>query len=186
MNDNILSLQNGHLNFKRTTVINCWHINKNESDAMWRLYLKDNEGVAIQSTTEKVYKTIDEIPGIIGLSRIRYLNYERDIWYHPIEYPHWAYNTYTPILHKRIEFVHENEFRLFCEIKDAEDDDYYWDNQPNHKGKFIQLNLNTLIEKIYLPPTLDKITSLKIEKLSKDLGYNFSFINSKLSEEPWY
>jgi hypothetical protein len=82
--------------------------------------------------------------------------------------------------------VHENEFRLFCEIKDAIDDEYYWDNQPNPKGKSIQVNLNSLIEKIYLPPTIDKRTSLKIEQISKDLGYHFTFIESKLSNEPLY
>ncbi len=186
IDENILSLKNAHLNNKRITIINCWHINENESDAMWKLYLKDNEGVAIQTSSEKIYKTIDEIPEVVGLSKVRYLNYEKDIWFHAIEYPQWAYNDYSPFLHKRIEFLHENEFRLFFETKDALNDAHYWDNQPNHKGKLIKINLNSLIEKIYLPPTLDKITSFKIEQLSKDLGFNFLFKKSKLSEVPWY
>jgi hypothetical protein len=33
-----------HKYLKRSFIVNCWHINNNESDAMWRLYLKDNEG----------------------------------------------------------------------------------------------------------------------------------------------
>ncbi len=90
IDENILNLQKGHINFKRTTIINCWHKNKNESDAMWRLYLKDNEGVAIQSTTERVYKTIEEIPEVIGLSTVRYFDYDKDIWYHPTAYPNWG------------------------------------------------------------------------------------------------
>ncbi len=80
-----------------------------------------------------------------------------------------AYNSYSLIIHKRIEFVHENEFRLFCEVKEAIDNEYYWYNQPNAKGKFIQVNLNTLIEKIYVPPTIDEKSYLKIEHISKDL-----------------
>ena len=183
---NIRNLQEDHINFKRTTIINCWHVNSNESDAMWRLYLKDNEGVAIQSTTERIYKTIKEIPEVIGLSKVRYLNYEKDVWYHPVDYPNHAYSVYSPILHKRIEFTHENEFRLFCEINEAINNQSYWETQPNEKGKFIKVNLNTLIEKIYMPPTIDNTTYLKIEQISKDLGYNFIFCPSKLSVKAWY
>lgn len=186
INENISSLQEYHINLKRATIINCWHINKNESDAMWRLYLKDNEGVAIQSTTERIYNTIEVIPEVIGLSKVRYLDYETGFWYDPIQYPHWAYNSYSPIIHKRIEFVHENEFRLFCEVKEAIDNENYWDNQPNAKGKFIQVNLNTLIERIYLPPTIHEKSYLKIEQISKDLGYKFLFTRSKLSQEVLY
>lgn len=102
IDENIYSTQEMHKKFKRTTTINCWHINKNESDAMWRLYLKDKEGVAIQSTTERIYGTIEVIPEIIGLSKVRYLNYETDIWYHPEQYPHWAYCSYTPFWRKVI------------------------------------------------------------------------------------
>lgn len=42
------------------TAINCWHLNNHESAAMWRLYLKSNEGIAIQSTYEKVRATNDQ------------------------------------------------------------------------------------------------------------------------------
>jgi len=42
-----------HKKLRKSFVVNCWHTNnKGESDAMWRLYLKTNEGVAIQSTVE--------------------------------------------------------------------------------------------------------------------------------------
>src|ERR1700682_6410865 len=41
---------------RRYMAINCWHINPHESAAMWRLYLKSNEGISIQST----YKYLSE------------------------------------------------------------------------------------------------------------------------------
>lgn len=184
--ENIQILQSGHRKFKTKCIVNCWHINNSESDAMWKLYLKSNEGVAIQSTTERILKTIDEIPEIISLSKVRYLDYEKDIWYHPVKYPHIGYNTYSPLIHKRIEFVHENEFRLFHEVNEAYDDEYYWDRQRNNVGQLIPVNLISLIEKIYLPPTIDKKTSLAIEQLSKLHEYSFKFQKSKLSEEPFY
>ena len=36
--------------------VNCWHMNDFESAAMWRLYLKSNEGIAIQSTFRRLKK----------------------------------------------------------------------------------------------------------------------------------
>src|SRR5438034_230342 len=42
--ENIKGIQGLHQRFKRGVAVNCWQINETESDAMWRLYLKDNEG----------------------------------------------------------------------------------------------------------------------------------------------
>ena len=38
--------------------INCWHMNDHESAAMWKLYLKSNEGIAVQSTYETLRDSI--------------------------------------------------------------------------------------------------------------------------------
>lgn len=183
---NISGLKRFHQKLKRGTIINCWHINNNESNAMWQLYLKDNEGVAIQTTKEKLYKVIESVPEKIGLSKARYLNYETGRWYHAIDYPQRGYNFYIPLVHKRVEYQHENEFRLIHDIEDAVDSEDYWEQQPNYKGKFISVDILQLIEKVYLPPTVDSKAALKIEQISKDLGYNFLFEKSKLSNEPLY
>src|ERR1700683_2568059 len=60
--DNIAGISSLHRRFKSATVVNCWQINLNESDAMWRLYLKDNEGVAIQTTAAKMMAAIQSCP----------------------------------------------------------------------------------------------------------------------------
>lgn len=183
---NITGLKSLHQKLKRGTIINCWHINNTESNAMWQLYLKDNEGVAIQTSKEKLYKAIQAIPEKIGLSKVRYLNYETDKWYHATDYPQRGYNLYIPLIHKRVEFKHENEFRLIYDVQDAVDSDDYWEQQPNNKGKLISVDILELIEKIYLPPTIDPKAAFKIEQISKNLGYNFLFEKSKLSNEPLF
>ena len=33
--------------FRGVIGISCWHINQSESDAMWKLYLEKNEGIAV-------------------------------------------------------------------------------------------------------------------------------------------
>lgn len=183
---NISGMQATHQKFKRGAIVNCWHINKSESDAMWRLYLKSNDGVAIQSTKERIEKTIGNTIEEISLSKVRYLDYEKDIWYHNVNYPHKAYNLITPLFHKRIEFIHEQEFRLFILIQDAINNENYWGNEAIEKGKFIKVDLLSLIENVYLPPTIDKETQDKIISLSEGLGYKFKYLKSRLSSNPYY
>ncbi len=184
--ENIKGIQLRHQKFKRGVVVNCWHINETESDAMWRLYLKSNEGVAIQSTKERVENVIDKTAEEISLSKVRYLDYEKDIWYHKVEYPHTSYNLIVPLIHKRIEFVHEQEFRMFIQIQDAIKNDKYWDTEPIEKGKLVEVDLLSLIENVYLPPTIDMETTDKIMTLADNLGYKFNYLKSKLSSNPYY
>jgi hypothetical protein len=184
--DAIREIQISHQKIKRSTIINCWHINNNESDAMWKLYLKDNEGVALQSSSNRLLAVIEEIPDVIGLSKVRYIDYDNDIWDHPEEYPCKFYNVNTPLVHKRKEFMHERELRLLCSVEPAFEDEDYWLKQPSKKGRLIRVSLELLIEKIYLPPTIENKTAIEIEQLSLSHGYHFNFLKSKLAHEPYY
>src|SRR3989339_339130 len=57
--DSKLSASCKNKKFKKTknlVYLNCWHINKYESAAMWSVYLQSNEGIAIQSTRLRMEK----------------------------------------------------------------------------------------------------------------------------------
>src|ERR1700679_1683632 len=56
--------------------LSCWHINDDESEAMWRLYAGTGSGIAIESTADKLKRTL-RADGII-VDRVRYMNFERD------------------------------------------------------------------------------------------------------------
>src|SRR5882672_3676568 len=36
------------MDYRKFVYINCWHMSDHESAALWRLYLKSDEGIAIQ------------------------------------------------------------------------------------------------------------------------------------------
>ena len=180
--ENIAGLVHWHLQFRDTHTVNCWHINSNESDAMWQLYLKSNEGVAIQTTTAHLMQALDLTPLDIDISRVRYIDYDKDGFYHHQDFPHQGYNLFAPLIHKRNEFVHEQELRLIHEVRDAETDPHYWEKQEVGSGKFIEINLGVLIDKIILPPTSDEEVRNKIESISRKLGYEFIFEKSTLSK----
>ena len=114
------------------------------------------------------------------------MDYDEDIWYNQALYPHKGYNMIIPLIHKRIEFFHESEARIFIQIQEAIFNDDYWDTEIDNKGKSVKVDLHTLIEKIYLPPTIDQKAVNKILDLSNDSGYCFDFVKSKLSDERCY
>jgi hypothetical protein len=177
---------NQHLNLKKFTLINCWHINEYESDAMWRLYLKTNEGVAIQTTVGKLCSALNKSESKFRVSKVRYINYEREIWYDKNDYPQTAYNFYIPLVHKRIEFCHENEFRILHDIEYQDQIPDYWDNEPFSIGKKIKIDLSKMIDKIILPPTSDAEVRLKVESILNKFGYQIEICNSKLMNDPYY
>ena len=40
------------------TSVNCWHMNKYESMAMWEIYIKNNEGIAIKSSIKRLNESL--------------------------------------------------------------------------------------------------------------------------------
>lgn len=170
-------------NFKQKVIVNCWHINQNESDAMWQLYLKDSKGVAIETNVHNLELAFKHTNEIIQPSKVRYIDYDKEGWYNPIEFPFERYNMEFSIFHKRIEFPHENEFRLYHQVEAADKNPEYWDNQINHKRLLLSAAIHVLISKVYYHP---KAAKDKIQDISRKLGYNFFFSESSLAIEPVY
>lgn len=178
---------NKHQEMKKFTLINCWHININESNTMWKIYLNFNEGVAIQTHYNKLKEVLNNAKEMFLISKIRYLDYDKDIWYHKTEFPHNKYCMLTPLIHKRKEFIDEKEFRILYEIDEEErNDEYYWDKQESNVGKFIKIDLKNLIEKIILPPNINSSLKEKIVSLINLYNFNFLLNESKLNQTPFY
>lgn len=82
--------------------INCWHMNEHESAAMWKLYLKSNEGIAVQSSYNKLRDCIiDDEQVLVGM--VKYLDYEAE----HID----PGNILSAFVYKRKSFEHEREVR---------------------------------------------------------------------------
>ena len=63
---------------KLTTYINCWNIAEHESAAMQKLYVKNDYGIAIQSTFGQLSKALDNTNYKIYTGKVRYIDYEND------------------------------------------------------------------------------------------------------------
>ena len=86
-----------------TTYACCWHMNEQESEAMWRLYCGEAHGLAIQTTYEQLVDSISAEHDIY-VGCVKYIDYERE-WFPDA-------NAFHPVMHKRRAFEHEREVRL--------------------------------------------------------------------------
>jgi hypothetical protein len=89
---------------RHNVYVNCWHHNTYESHAMWNVYLPAGEGVAIQSTYERLERSFRSWPDPLFASKVTYIDHTTD------SFP--SNNFLYPFLHKAKSFSHENEIRL--------------------------------------------------------------------------
>lgn len=176
-----------HQDEKSNTIVNCWQIYSYESNNMWQQYLNGETGIAIQTNLENIQLAFSKSDERIFSSKVRYIDYEKDFWFHDKEYPHIGYNYFIPLIHKRIEFRDEREFRLLISVDvNGVDNDTYWKKQKYENGMKISVDLNELIEKIIVCPNTEEKERKLILKSISDAGFSFKVVNSALDSAEYY
>ncbi len=161
---------------RQWTYINCWHMSEYESAAMWKLYAKSSEAVAIQATYKNL---IDSLPDNFYVGLVQYIDYEND----------WLPegNTFYPFLHKRKSFTHEREVRVVHqEDVPTSENRVELDATNDREGVSFIVDLNLLIEKVYVAPTSPDWYFNLVEEVLKKYGITKTVYTSKLDEEPVY
>jgi len=129
---------------RENSVVNCWHMNEYESAMMWKLYSDDNYGIAIRSTIDKLnnsIKTEYEVP----IYCVKYLDYAKDGIGRKIVYNEQLFT-------KRISFQHEQEVRAIIASNYSSNGKPCIHLNSDEKGKKIPVNLDSLIEEVYISP----------------------------------
>lgn len=161
---------------RKKVFISCWHLSEFESAGMWSLYSKTEEAICIQSTYSKMREIFDEN---INIGMVRYVDYEKE----------WIpeNNILAPFLYKRQSFEHEHEIRAiinksnskkFLDIKNSDE------NLPD--GIWVNLNLNKLIEKVYVAPNSSNWFYELVQNVVAVYKLNVPVLRSSLEEEPFY
>ena len=156
--------------------INCWHMNDYESAAMWKLYLKSNEGIAVQSNYYKLISSLQPTEKRIFIGVVNYIDYEKEV----ID---WN-NSFNPYVHKRKSFAHENELRaiIWKPIKSIKRTTQ--ETEWTEGGIKIKIDLNSLVENIFVSPdSAEWLTDLVKDTCDK-FGFSFNVINSRLNDTP--
>ena len=165
--------------FRRCAVVNCWHINEFESAAMWKLYLKSEEGVAIQSTFKRLAESIagyEENDVYIG--KVKYIDYEND----PIP----ESNLFYPFVHKRKSFQHEQELRAVIFKFPSKFSTITSNVATFSDGIYVPVNLNTLIEKAFVSPTAENWFGDLVKSIAERYDFKKAITKSNLSDDPIY
>jgi hypothetical protein len=141
----------------KSSVVNCWHQNDCESEAMWRLYA--NKGIAIQTTADNLIQSIDN--PIVSFSEVKYIDFnDQNLTLNDCLHQ----NGLNPLL-KRLEFKHEQEARLyFCPTRD------YLDKNLEKQSLCVDVDTSRLISKVYISPYISESTAKKIKRKIKKLG----------------
>lgn len=163
---------------RRLHAINCWHMNEHESAAMWTLYLKSNEGIAIQSTYQKLRASIiDDERVHVGV--VKYIDYKTE----PID----SNEVISAFTHKRKSFEHEREVRAVIHKWPANGKSPSTpEEEPIGHGIEVRVDLDRLIEKIHISPTAPGWFSDLVANVVKQYGYKFEVTQSLMNEKPTY
>ena len=149
--------------------VNCWYMGEHESAAMWNLYSKSSDAICIQSTYSKLRKCLPEIAKI-GI--VKYVDYTSE----------WIpeRNRYSPYLYKRKSFEHEQEIRVIVDLSEHNE------LTMIDKGVLLKVDLESLIEKIYIAPLSAGWLKDLVVSIMKKYGIHKTPEPSDLEARPLY
>jgi hypothetical protein len=157
--------------------VNCWHMNDQESAAMWKLYLKSDEGIAIRSTYKRLFKCLNESKYNLNIGTVKYIDYEKEGF--PLN------NGLYPFLHKRKSFEHENELRAIIWFKEGNNSKLLTKVDLTY-GIGISVDLAELIESIFVSPYAPRWFHDLVESVVKKYNVSTNIHYSKINESPIY
>jgi hypothetical protein len=173
---------------RHQTFVSCWHENEYESAAMWQLYSRLNEGIAIRSTFSRVASSFVGFsllpkalppPNEIFAGRVNYIDYERDRFVDRSR----ALNALSLIVHKRMSFAHEREVRAVCSIP-ANCGRH--SSNPLHKGIYVDCDLGQLIECVYISPSAPGYFCEAVADVCRRFSLGSRTLQSDLLSKPLY
>ena len=190
--ENIENIANDFKKAKQSTFVNCWHINKDENFAMWKIYACSDASIAIVTDIKMLKDSIKTDKNIKG-AIVKYEN--KNLWSSKSIENIEQFENYKKIqesvkkaaLYKRKHFEYEKEFRLI----------YQYNNLYDEDKNYITVDINKLIKYIYISPmaenyikntiiqTLKKLQrskkyNLNIDKIIKDSSINGNELNDVL------
>jgi len=177
--------------FKRLNFFSSWHMNDNESDAMWKIYMKGSEGIAIQSTVKRLIESFQNAQDTVYLGEVQYANHAKLVA-----------TTGTPLglsdyMFKRRAFAHEREVRAGTYRSDVRIE--FFDEAgllkvpppgvvaadvlltPERKGVYVDVDLPTLVERIVISPLSPNWFSDLVISTCRRFGYTFETVSSEMT-----
>lgn len=159
----------------RFTLISCWHESSHESAAMWKLYSREIDGIAIK-TNFNGFKNSFTCDQAIHIGRVAYADYTRDF------IP--EVNVFSPFLHKRKSFEHEREVRAIIQIWPSKDGAIDLSQDISDTGEYYEVDLSQLIQEVVVAPFAQDWFLELVKKVADRYIPDKRVASSNLAESP--
>lgn len=158
----------------------CWSMRR-ESDAMWRIYSPQKDGVKIKTTVAKFIDLLYPLnmQGLVSQFGIVRYDYKTNMIEWMRDKYHDFFNAVSDSLFiKRMEFKHEEEIRFI--LQEATIDD---NRQQTPQRSYVELSIDpyNLIEEIILDPRLTpQMYKMYVAGIRQTIGGNIKISQSSL------
>jgi hypothetical protein len=129
--------------WRQETFVSCWSASEHESHALWRIYCRSHEGVAIQTTLGRLQDSVGQLP----IYRVKY------------EEPGRERVTPMPadlIAKKRPMFAYEQEVRVVAGLGEMEHDALIEQLNSPPPGRSIEWDPEVHLESLWVHPDADE------------------------------
>jgi hypothetical protein len=170
---------------RSNSLASCWCMAESDSLVMWNSYIPSGDGVAISTTFGNLKSAIrngEDFDYYAG--EVNYYDYFGDFL--------GTTNYFDYVMSKPKQYEFEKELRLLMWWPEHGDTDpdigpngVLVDRDPAPEGKSFEININQLIDEVYLSPFSPPWQSVNVwENLLSDAGVNATVETSDLEMEP--
>ncbi len=168
--------------------VSCWSENPDESAALWSYYTRGSETVAMQATFGSLCDSLRPEPKRVEIGRVRYIDFMRETAGGE------NYDSFRYFAKRRL-FSFEREVRavvLDVSFARSDSDSSFGatfgaidDPLPRSTGKYMQVDLATLIEAVYVAPDSTPSSEGRVRSILEAHGLKaVSVRRSSLADSP--
>lgn len=154
---------------RKANFVSCWYLNNNESVAMWKLYAKTKNSVAIKCRYDTL---VQQLPQNCFIGRVNYIDYETTAF--PMN------NLYYPVMHKRLEYSYESEVRIVS----TDVETIIHDDHVPPKNIKIGVDMNILLDSVFVSPGCSSFFPDVVNDILEKFVISKTVIKSKLFDPP--
>lgn len=160
--------------WRKSCYICSFHMSEFESAALWSIYTKAKQGVAIQSTFRKLTTSFNHYKkNPIRIGMVKYIDYTKET----ID----VFNAFNPLICKRKSYEHDKEIRAIISFPQEFKTPLA---REKNEGLNVPVDIDNLIECIYLAPTTKPWIKELLISIMKKNGIKKPIEQSSLDAKP--
>ena len=158
------------------TLVNCWHWRADESAAMWKLYSRERDGIAIKTTFGSFSRSF-ECADDIFIGTVSYVDYGvTAISSDDLRVPYFL---------KRKSFEHESEVRALTQDFPSPDGVHVDMTQPVYDvGTYYEVDLSFLVEEVVVAPYAEEWFMELVQAVASRYNLKAPIRKSSLADPP--